>query len=85
SPDIVAQPDGSCVIDGGTAIREINRSLHWDLPLDGPKTLSGLIVEHLETIPEAHLGLRIGRYDLEILELQGKVIHRVLARRTSRT
>ncbi len=84
SPDIVAQPDGSCVIDGGTAIREINRSLHWDLPVDGPKTLSGLIVEHLETIPEAHLGLRIGRYDFEILELQGKVIHKLLARQTPR-
>lgn len=81
SPEIVAQPDGSYQIDGGTAIREINRSLHWELPVDGPRTLNGLIVEHLETIPEAHVGMRIGRYHFEILELQGKVIQKVLARR----
>lgn len=81
TPEIIAQSDGSHVIDGGTAIREINRSLHWDLPVDGPKTLNGLIVEHLEAIPEAHLGLRIGDYHFEILELQGKVIDKVRANR----
>ena len=79
SPEIVPQPDGSFVIDGATAIRDVNRALHWELPIDGPKTLNGLILEFLETIPEAHVGMRLGRYYFEILELQGKVIHKVRA------
>ena len=79
SPEIVPQTDGSFVIDGATAIRDINRALHWELPIDGPKTLNGLILEFLETIPEAHVGMRLGRYYFEILELQGKVIHKVRA------
>ena len=81
SPDIVQQGDGSYLIDGATSIREINRSLHWSLPVEGPKTLNGLILEYLETIPEAHVGLRIGRYYFEILQLQGKVIQQVRALR----
>jgi len=79
SPEIVPQTDGSFVIDGATAIRDINRALHWELPIDGPKTLNGLILEFLETIPEAHVGMRLDRYHFEILELQGKVIHKVRA------
>jgi len=79
TPEIVKQNDGSFVIDGATSIREINRSLQWSLPIDGPKTLNGLILEHLETIPEAHVGLRIGGYSFEILEMQGKVIQSVRA------
>ncbi|MBK6278940.1 MAG: HlyC/CorC family transporter [Gammaproteobacteria bacterium] len=79
SPEIVPQTDGSFVIDGATAIRDINRALHWELPIDGPKTLNGLILEYLETIPEAHVGMRLGRYHFEILELQGKVIQKVRA------
>lgn len=81
SPEIVPQPDGSFVIDGATAIRDINRTLHWELPIDGPKTLNGLILEFLETIPEAHVGVRLGRYHFEILELQGKVIQKARASR----
>ncbi len=81
SPEIVQQGDGSYLIDGATSIREINRSLHWSLPVEGPKTLNGLILEYLETIPEAHVGLRIGNYYLEILQLQGKVIQQVRALR----
>lgn len=79
TPEIVQQTDGSYVIDGATSIREINRSLQWSLPIDGPKTLNGLILEHLETIPEAHVGLRIGGYSFEILDMQGKVIQSVRA------
>ena len=79
SPEIVPQTDGSFVIDGATAIRDINRALHWELPIDGPKTLNGLILEFLETIPEAHVGMRLDRYHFEIPELQGKVIHKVRA------
>jgi Mg2+/Co2+ transporter CorB len=64
--DIHPQPDGSYLIDGGTHIREINRMLSWDLPTDGPKTLNGLILEHLEMIPAPGTSLLIANYPVEI-------------------
>ena len=72
--DIHPQRDGSFIIDGTANIREINKTLHWKLPTDGPKTLSGLILEHLESFPDANTGLAIGRYRLEILKLEGNVV-----------
>jgi len=77
---IFPQRDGSFVIDGTETIREINKSLDWDLPTDGPKTLSGLILEHLESFPDAQVGLAIGDYRLEILSLEGNVVRSVRAR-----
>ncbi len=70
--NIFPQRDGSYIIAGTANIREINKALHWDLPTDGPKTLSGLILENLESFPDANAGLAIGRYRLEILELEGQ-------------
>jgi Mg2+/Co2+ transporter CorB len=72
--DIHPQRDGSFIIDGTANIREINKSLDWTLPTDGPKTLSGLILENLESFPDANAGLAIGRYRMEILELEGNVV-----------
>lgn len=72
--DIHPQRDGSFIIDGTANIREINKTLHWKLPTDGPKTLSGLILEHLESFPDANTGLAIGKYRLEILKLEGNVV-----------
>ena len=46
------QPDGTFLVDGGISIRDLNLALHWQLPIDGPKTLNGMIIEYLETIPE---------------------------------
>jgi Mg2+/Co2+ transporter CorB len=54
--------------------------LQWELPTEGPRTLNGLILEHLQAIPEANLGLRLGDYDLEITQLRGRMISRVRAR-----
>ncbi len=71
---IFLQRDGSHIIAGTANIREINKALNWDLPKDGPKTLSGLILENLESFPDANAGLAIGRYRLEILELEGNVV-----------
>lgn len=76
---IYAQRDGSFIINGSATIREINKSLQWNLPTDGPKTLSGLILEHLESFPDAKVGLIIGSYRLEILELEGNVVQAVRA------
>jgi Mg2+/Co2+ transporter CorB len=72
--DIHPQDDGSYLIDGGTHIRLINRQLGWVLPQDGPKTLNGLITEHLENIPESNICLVIEGYRLEILQIQDNVI-----------
>jgi Mg2+/Co2+ transporter CorB len=75
--EIFPQRDGSYIIDGTANIREINKTLEWGLPTDGPKTLSGLILENLESFPDANAGLAIGNYRLEILELEGNVVQAV--------
>jgi Mg2+/Co2+ transporter CorB len=66
--DIHPQDDGTVVIDGTAMIRDINKQLHWDLPTEGPNTLNGLILEHLETIPETGTSLKIGNFTIEILQ-----------------
>ncbi len=81
--NIFPQRDGSFIIAGTANIREINKSLDWGLPTDGPKTLSGLILENLESFPDANAGLAIGDYRLEILELEGNVVQAVKAQVTS--
>lgn len=58
--------ENSYLIDGSTHIREINRALNWALPADGPKTLNGLILEHMEIIPQTGTSLMIGSYAIEI-------------------
>ena len=60
------QDDGSFLIDGSTHIRDINRALSWDLPTDGPRTLNGLILEHMEMIPVPGTSLLIENYPIEI-------------------
>ena len=77
--EIRQESGDSFLIEGTATIREINKSLDWDLPLEGPKTLNGLILEHLETIPDANASLRIGKYGFEILALKGNVVERARA------
>ena len=67
---IVPQEDDSFVIDGTTHLREINRTLHWELPTDGPKTLNGLILEHLEHIPASSTSFRLGDYLIEVMQVK---------------
>ncbi|VVQ01988.1 hypothetical protein PS918_04255 [Pseudomonas fluorescens] len=83
NPHIHPQADGRLVIDGAASIRELNKSLGWHLPSDGPKTLNGLVTEALETIPESAVCLKIGRYRLEILETEDNRVTRVLVWHTS--
>jgi|TARA_B100000700_G_scaffold282102_1_gene333352 Mg2+/Co2+ transporter CorB len=68
------QDDGSYVIEGTANIRELNKSLGWQLPTDGPKTLNGLILEHLESFPEGPTCLQVGNVRMEIIEVKDKVI-----------
>ncbi|MBM0107111.1 CBS domain-containing protein [Steroidobacter sp. S1-65] len=66
--DIHRDADGSFVINGAISIRVLNRTLGWDLPTDGPRTLNGLILEYLETIPHPGTGLKLGNLSVEILQ-----------------
>ncbi len=66
--------ESNFLIEGGAQIRTINRVLEWELPIDGPKTLNGLITEHLENIPEANVCLKIEDYRIEILLIRDNVI-----------
>ena len=71
---IDARVDGSHVVPGGLTLREVNRRLGSDLPLDGPRTLSGLIVEQLEAIPEPGAVLRVGGVSIEVLQIAGNAV-----------
>ena len=74
SQDIHPQEDGSYIIDGRATIRDINKALKWHLPTKGPKTLNGLITEHLETIPEHNLCFTIGNYRFETVQIKDNLV-----------
>lgn len=69
--------DGSALVEGSAPLREINRKLDLALPLDGPKTLNGLILEHLQDIPESGVSVKIAGVPMEILQTQDRVIKMV--------
>ena len=70
-------PSGAATAEGTTPVREVNRALGLSLPTDGPKTLNGLIVEHLQDIPEADVSIKIGNVPMEIVHAQGRTIKTV--------
>jgi len=72
--DVMPQADGSFVIAGSAAVRNVNRALGWELPTDGPRTLSGLIVEYLEAIPEAGTSLMLDEHPVEILQVADNTV-----------
>ncbi|MEZ7909817.1 MAG: HlyC/CorC family transporter [Pseudomonadales bacterium] len=72
--DIHPQEEGIFLIEGSTHLRLINRQLGWTLPQDGPKTLSGLIIEAMETIPEFNVCTVIGNYRIEVVQIQDNMI-----------
>jgi len=69
--------DDAVLVDGATSLRELNRMLELDFPLDGPRTLNGLIVEHLQDIPEVGVCLRAGGVPMEIVQTQDRKIKMV--------
>ena len=71
------QEDGSVIVEGSTLLRELNRKLDFQFPLDGPKTLNGLILEHFQDIPEAGIGLNIAGYPMEIIQTKNRVVKTV--------
>ncbi|WEM42785.1 CNNM domain-containing protein [Photobacterium sp. DA100] len=75
--EITPQPDGSLMIEGSANIRDLNKSLNWGLPTDGPRTLNGLILEHLEDIPDSQLSIELAGYQMEIIEVSDNMIKQV--------
>ncbi len=68
------QEDGSLMLEGSSSLRELNRKLGLHLPLVNAKTLNGLILEHLEDIPEAGTSLKIAGYPIEIIQTQDRIV-----------
>jgi Mg2+/Co2+ transporter CorB len=68
------QQDGSMFVEGGRLLRDLNRKMGLHFPLDGAKTLNGLILEHLQDIPEAGTSLKISGYPIEIIQTQDRVV-----------
>jgi len=72
--DIMPQADGSYMIEGNVIVREINNRLNWELPTDGPKTLSGLILEKVQSIPEKNVGVSVDDYRFETILIKDNVV-----------
>ena len=68
------RPDGSIIAPGATSVRDLNRALGWGLPTEGPRTLSGLIVEQLEAIPVAGTVLAIAGHRIEVLQIADNAV-----------
>jgi Mg2+/Co2+ transporter CorB len=69
--------DGSALVEGASSLRELNRKLGLELPLEGPKTLNGLLLEHLQDIPEAGVSVKISGVPMEIVQTQDRVVKTV--------
>lgn len=72
--DFFREEDGSYLVEGSALLRELNRKLGFQFPLEGPKTLNGLILEHLQDIPEPNTSVKIANHPLEIVQTQDRVV-----------
>jgi len=68
------EPDGSVIADGSCSLRVLNRKAGFDFPLEGPKTINGLLLESLEDIPEAGTTLNVDEHPVEILQVQNRMV-----------
>jgi Mg2+/Co2+ transporter CorB len=71
------ETDGSWLVDGSSSLRDLNKKLNLNLPLDGPRTLNGLILEHFEDIPEPGTSFRVAEHTLEIIQTQDRIVKSV--------
>ena len=84
--DVHPQEDGTFLVDASTSIRDLNRFHGFHLPANGPKTLNGIILEHMETIPEPGTTVLIADYPLEVVQTTGNAVKTVrVAPRLDRT
>ena len=70
----IKQKDGSVIVEGSSLLRDLNRKLGLKFPLNGPKTLNGLILDHFQDIPEAGTSLKISGYPMEIIQTHNRVV-----------
>jgi len=78
--NVYMDADDSYLVDGTVTLRALNRAMNWKLPVDGPKTMNGLITEHLETIPQPGTTLKVGKYVLEIAQTRANLVQTVRVR-----
>ena len=83
--DIHVEKPGIFIVNASTTIRALNRALQWQLPTDGPRTLNGLLLEQLETIPDPGTALKVGPYQFEILQIADNAIKTVRVRAAAAT
>ncbi len=69
-----AEPDGSYLVAGSANVKELVKAYRWKLPTDGPRTMNGLVIEFLETIPDPGTSLRLNGYPIDILQTQDNMI-----------
>ena len=79
--DVIARSDGSYEIDGAATIREINKTTGWTLPTDGPKTLNGLALEQLQSIPDGNVSFLVEDYRFETEKINGTMVKKVCVTR----
>ena len=72
--DVHPQDDGSFLVDGSASLRTLNRRLNWRFPTDGPKTLNGLILEYLESIPEPGTSMLLAGHPVEIIQVKDNAV-----------
>jgi Mg2+/Co2+ transporter CorB len=75
--DIHPERPGVYIVNASATIRALNRALQWHLPTDGPKTINGLLLEQLETIPDPGTTLKVGDYQFEVLQIADNAIRTV--------
>jgi Mg2+/Co2+ transporter CorB len=78
--DVHPEHPGVFIVNASVTIRALNRALGWHLPTGGPKTVNGLLLEHLETIPDTGTMVRVGNYEFEVLQIGDNVIRTVRVR-----
>ena len=69
--------DGSWIVDGSSTLRDLNKKLKLNLPLEGPRTINGLILEHFEDIPESNTSFKVGTHVIEIIQTQDRIVKSV--------
>ena len=72
--EIMEQKDGSYLIDASIPLRELNKKLNWQLPINGAKTLNGLIIDQVETIPENNIKIELDNYAIETVLIRNNMI-----------
>ncbi|CAI0974786.1 MAG: HlyC/CorC family transporter [Serratia proteamaculans] len=75
--EVNPQSDGSVLIDGTANVRELNKAFNWTLPATDARTINGMLLEELEEIPEIGTRVRVGHYDVDILDVQDNMIKQV--------